>query len=64
MKKKRRLPIQQLRDAAKIANELLKKKGVIAQESIINEIEKDEGAPMLIYRTIGQFLLLRFYCIE
>ena len=47
MSKKKRLPIAQLREAGKVANEMLKKKGVIANESLINLIEKDENAPTL-----------------
>jgi uncharacterized protein YifE (UPF0438 family) len=44
---KKRLPIEQLREAKIIADEMLKKKGVIARDSIINAIEKDPNAPML-----------------
>ena len=45
--KKQRLPIEQLRKAGKIAQEMLVKKGLVAGKSVIDEILKKEGTPML-----------------
>lgn len=47
MSKKKRLPIAQLRESARIANEMAKKKGLIAEESVIDKLSKDKNAPVL-----------------
>jgi hypothetical protein len=44
---KKRLPIEKLREAKKVADEMLKKKGVITQESYIDMIVKDPANPTL-----------------
>jgi hypothetical protein len=44
---KKRLPIEKLREAKKVADEMLKKKGAITQESYIDFISKDPTAPPL-----------------
>lgn len=47
MNKKNRAPIEQLKESAKIANDLAKKRGLIAEESVIDLIEKDSTKPVL-----------------
>ncbi len=47
MPKKRRLPIQQLREAGKIARQMLVDKGILAKDSIIDRILKEKDAPSL-----------------
>lgn len=47
MSKKQRAPIEQLREASKLAREMLVKKGILSDKSIIDEIIQKEGAPLL-----------------
>lgn len=47
MSKKQRAPIEQLREASKLAREMLVKKGILSEKSIIDEIIKKEGTPLL-----------------
>jgi len=47
MSKKQRAPIEQLREASKLAREMLVKKGILSEKSIIDEIIQKEGAPLL-----------------
>ena len=47
MAKKRRLPIEQLRESGRIANEMLIERGIIAKESVIDKILADSKAPKL-----------------
>lgn len=44
---KKRLPIKKLREEGAKATEMLKERGIIARESIIEEIAKKEDAPAL-----------------
>lgn len=47
MAKKKRAPIEQLRAAGKVARQMLVDKGIIAKESIIDQIMKLDDAPTL-----------------
>lgn len=47
MARKNRAPIEQLRQAGKVAQEMLVKKGILSEKSIIDEIMTREGAPKL-----------------
>jgi hypothetical protein len=47
MPAKRRAPIEQLREASKIARQMLIDKGIHSKESMIDKIVKDAKAPML-----------------
>src|SRR5579872_2959408 len=47
MTKKQRPPIEQLREAGKIARQMLVDRGIISKVSIIDEIVKDKKAPRL-----------------
>lgn len=44
---KKRAPIEQLRAAGKIAREMLVSRGIIAKDSIIDQLTKVQGAPVL-----------------
>lgn len=44
---KKRLPIEQLRAAGKIAREMLVKKGILAENSILDQILQNKDAPTL-----------------
>lgn len=46
-KKKRRLPIEQLKAAGKQAREMLRARGLEASESVIDELIKKDGSPIL-----------------
>lgn len=47
MQKKKRLPIEQLREAGKIAHQMLIDKGILAKESVIDKMINDKNAPPL-----------------
>lgn len=47
MSRKRRAPIDQLRAAGRIADKMLRDKGILAQESVIDKIVADKKAPLL-----------------
>lgn len=45
--KKKRLPIEQLREAGKIAHQMLIDKGILAKDSVIDKMMHDKNAPVL-----------------
>lgn len=47
MDKKKRLPIEQLREAGKTAHQMLIDKGILAKESVIDKMMKNKKAPRL-----------------
>lgn len=47
MKKKKRLPIDQLKEAGRLAREMLKERGIIAKTSIIDDLTSKRSSPML-----------------
>jgi hypothetical protein len=47
MSKKKRLPIQQLREAGRVARQMLVERGILSKNSIIDEILKEKDAPKL-----------------
>jgi hypothetical protein len=47
MSKKKRLPIGQLRAAGRVAREMLVKRGIISEESLLDQIMKMENSPNL-----------------
>ena len=47
MAKKKRLPIEQLREVGKQAREMLVKRGIISKDSTIDQLFKTENAPTL-----------------